>query len=97
MNTPFPTIHLNGTSGDELLTGYQAAYDAVDAAVAALAAVEFNARDYYVNTDPDAYAKARKERTRQLQRLREVQVYCEWHVCSLDEQIRRREEIRAGR
>jgi ferritin len=41
-----PTIHLNGTSPERLFEGYINAYRAVDAAIEALANVEFHSRDY---------------------------------------------------
>jgi len=46
-----PTIHLNGTSRDSLLTGYRNAYDAVDDAISALKQTAPHGRDYYVQGD----------------------------------------------
>lgn len=42
-----PTIHLNGTSRESLTEEYQAASDALLAAIAALSAITINGRDYY--------------------------------------------------
>jgi len=56
-----PTVHLNGTSRRDLQQGYDAAADKLRDFVEAWGAVEFNARDYYVQS-PDAYPTARDER-----------------------------------
>ena len=42
-----PTIHLNGTSPERLFEDYHKASLAVDAAIDALASIEFHSRDYY--------------------------------------------------
>jgi len=42
-----PTIHLNGTSAEDLLQGYRDAAAAVADATTAIGKIEFNARDYY--------------------------------------------------
>ena len=58
MNAPLlPTIHLNGTSPQDLLDGYRAAMDAVQAAGEALAKCGPNGRDYYPQ-GPDAIGVA---------------------------------------
>lgn len=69
-----PTIHLNGTSFTDLRNGYAAAYDAIDKAIDALAAAEFNGRDFYPQ-GPDAYYQARKERDAAFDKLRAAQQY----------------------
>ena len=69
-----PTIHLNGTSGASLKAEYYAAYEAIDAAVEALAAATCNARDFYPQ-GADAYYKAREERAEAFDKLRQVQHY----------------------
>lgn len=85
MNITPPTIHLNGTSPQELWTGYEAAYDAVRAAQEALGNIEFNARDYYVQSD-DAFSKARDHRNEQRQSLAQVEEYLLQHLLSLQSQ-----------
>ncbi len=45
----YPTVHLNGTSEDQLLEGYSNAMTALLDAITALEACSPNARDYYVN------------------------------------------------
>lgn len=64
-----PVVHLNGTSGEELADGYDAAQVALAAAVRALEAASPNARDYYVHADPGAFEAARREHEDRLQRL----------------------------
>lgn len=49
--TTMPTIHLNGTSREELNKGYMAAYYALKAAIDALAETGPNGRDYYPQGD----------------------------------------------
>ena len=79
---PLPRVHMNGTSRTMLQEGYLKAHDAVEMAVGDLAAVEFNARDYYVISD-DAFVKARAKRDEMLVKLREVQQYLEAHLQEL--------------
>lgn len=55
-----PAIHSNGTGRADLIEGYHAASRAIQAAMDALRAIEFNARDYYV-AGPDAWTTARDE------------------------------------
>ena len=67
-----PTVHLNGTGRAMLTRDYLAAHDAVQAAIEQLAKVEFHARDYYVNPDPNAWPEARAERDEQFAKLESV-------------------------
>jgi hypothetical protein len=55
-----PTIHMNGTSSNELLESYCDAISAMHAALEALARVAPNGRDYYPQ-GPDACALADSE------------------------------------
>jgi hypothetical protein len=71
-----PTIHLNGTSGQDLKAEYYAAYEAIERAVEALAAATLNARDFYVQS-ADAYYQAREQRAEAFDKLRQVQDYVE--------------------
>lgn len=73
MSVPLPTVHLNGTSKQMLLEGYQNAWQSIQTAIETLAKVEFHPRDYFVNMDPDAYAKARDQRDGQFYELRKIQ------------------------
>jgi hypothetical protein len=77
-----PTVHLNGTSRAMLNEGYTKAYEAVRGAVEALASVEFNARDYYVQPT-GAWTTARAQREKQFVDLRSVQTYLETILESL--------------
>jgi hypothetical protein len=69
-----PTVHLNGTSYNNLFDGYANAYDAIDHAIDALASAELNGRDYYPQA-PGAYSQARAERDAALKQLREAHAY----------------------
>jgi hypothetical protein len=63
-----PTIHLNGTSRQELLDGYVVTLSAVCDAIIALGKTYPNGRDYYVQ-GPDATHNAMEEHRARLQRL----------------------------
>lgn len=66
-----PSVHLNGTSREELKKGYQAAYEAIGAARDTVGESSPNARDYYVQGN-DAYSKARDEHWDRMQRLLDI-------------------------
>jgi hypothetical protein len=69
-----PTIHSNGTSLDTLLDGYDAIDLALYDLIAKWQAVEFNARDYYLQ-GPDAYTQARDERQQHGAKIQEIRAY----------------------
>jgi len=50
----FPTVHLNGSSREDLIAQWKAVYQAADALYAALANACPHGRDYYVSKMPDA-------------------------------------------
>jgi hypothetical protein len=66
-----PTIHLNGTSPERLFEGYHKAFLAVNAAIDALADIEFHARDYYPQDDK-VFGLARAQRVERFTQLREI-------------------------
>lgn len=68
MTLSIPSIHMNGTSKNELLEQLQTAYSAVDAAMLALANATPNGRDYYPQ-GPDAIRKAIIEHGERLAKL----------------------------
>jgi hypothetical protein len=69
MTIMIPTIHLNGTSRDELHEGYRTALFALDAAINAVSATAPNGRDFYPQ-GPDAINAATREH---LKRMNELQ------------------------
>lgn len=71
-----PTIHLNGTSRDELTAGYYAAMQAVQAAQDATQKTAPNGRDYYPQ-GPEAYTAARDEHYARLQTLEKIRAELE--------------------
>jgi hypothetical protein len=85
MNITPPTVHLNGTSAKDLWIGYEAAYDAVRAAQEALGKIEFNSRDYYVQS-PLAWDKAREDRYEQRRALEQVEEYLLQHLLAIRRQ-----------
>ncbi len=72
----FPRIHINGTSGEDLLAQYEKASRAVEAAVEAVAAGGPHGRDYYVIEYPagDPCQQAIEEHHARLSKLRQVAV-----------------------
>ena len=79
-----PTIHLNGTSREMLLEGYDAAYRKLLKFRCAFREIEFNARDYYVG-EPDAWNNACKEREKMLNNIYQLIDYLEEHLIHLAE------------
>jgi hypothetical protein len=79
-----PTIHMNGTGKRMLEEGYNAAYQAVDAAIDAICNVEFNARDYYPQ-GPEAWGEARDEQNDRLKKLRDVMIDLETILIAIGE------------
>lgn len=68
-----PTIHLNGTSRDELICGYIAAMEAIQAAIDKLCSTAPNSRDYYTQGD-GAFRKAAIEHASRVRRLEAVRL-----------------------
>lgn len=63
-----PTVHLNGTSAEELGRQFRAVYSRVGIALIALRDATPNGRDYYVQS-PDAFSKAMREHEARLAAL----------------------------
>lgn len=55
---PMPRINLNGTDGNVLCREWQAAYDTLEAAIAALQDATLHGRDFQTHPVPSAYALA---------------------------------------
>lgn len=66
-----PTVHLNGTSKQELLNQAEDARDAVEVAISLLQAAAPNARDYYPQSGR-AFEQARRQHQDRLSRLQTV-------------------------
>lgn len=62
--TLVPTIHLNGTAGEDLLDQYMRAASAVQKALDVVCAAGPNARDYYVQGPDVGFAAQREHETR---------------------------------
>lgn len=77
---PLPRVHLNGTGRRMLTEDYSRAQDTLHAAITDMAKIEFNARDYYILPDPDAFHKARKKRDEMFAKLHEVELYLLAHM-----------------
>tara|TARA_R110000868_G_C10772357_1_gene754803 strand:+ start:156 stop:578 length:423 start_codon:yes stop_codon:yes gene_type:complete len=68
----FPTIHLNGTSGADLLSQTVDAMLALSDAIKALRAAGPNGRDYYVQQDVTAFAQAQQQHWDRIAKLEAV-------------------------
>jgi hypothetical protein len=78
-----PTVHLNGTGKEMLVTGYQAALRSLRDAEKALSEVEFNARDYYVQGH-DAWPEAVKEMEARFKAIRKVENEIQQILAAID-------------
>ena len=81
-----PTVHLNGTSGQDLRREYQTAYRAVKFAIDSLCETTCNGRDYYPQGN-EAYTQAYAERQTALCKLRDVQSYLEEVLMGVMDQL----------
>lgn len=82
-----PTVHLNGTSKDELLRQVRDAVKALKPAIDALIEAGPNGRDYYL-AGPDALREAQNEHHLRLSRLRSVREELEGLYEAIEEQGR---------
>lgn len=84
-----PTVHLNGSSGHELLRQNIEARKALRRALEALEEASPNARDYYVQ-DENAHRQAVQEHLARVQRLRDVSTELDVIIDHLDQQTTKR-------
>ena len=80
-----PTVHLNGTSKQDLLLPLMAAQCAVDAARVALMACAPHGRDYYVRA-PDNTKLASSQHCDRLKALETVQRQLEYLIVKVNRQ-----------
>ncbi len=66
-----PTIHINGTSREQLLDGYLSALEELERAIYKLSLTAPNGRDYYVQ-DGDAWRVANAEHLERMRALHAV-------------------------
>ena len=96
----FPTIHMNGTSADDLLETYRNALDALSDAQDALAECGPNGRDYYpqgaeaISAAQAEHWKRRKMLTAIHDEIQELAVFC---MNAIDERTERERERAARR
>ena len=84
--TAIPTVHLNGTSGQDLRREYQTAHRAVKFAIDSLCEATCNGRDYYPQK-AGAYSQAYAERQAALCKLRDVESYLEEVLMGIMDQL----------
>ena len=91
-----PTIHLNGTSGEDLLDQYASAVEAVREAIDAVCDAGPNARDYYVQ-GPDAALAAQREHEARVASIKRVRDDLAAIVEGIQDQIDAKEAARRTR
>ena len=91
-----PTVHLNGTAGEDLLDQYAAAVEAVREAIDAVCEAGPNARDYYVQ-GPDAGLAAQREHEARVVALKRVRDDLATIVEGIQDQIDAKEASRMSR
>jgi hypothetical protein len=79
-----PTIHLNGTGRSALLDQYNHAYKKLVDFKDAFRLIDFNARDYYVQSNT-AFYEARTERDVMEHKIGALMQYLEAHLIHLSE------------
>jgi hypothetical protein len=83
-----PTIHLNGTPADRLVEQYTDAFAKAQELLIALANIEFNARDYYINPDPNAFEQARQESSTRFVAVKTVRDEMQDFIVAIQDQQR---------
>lgn len=68
----FPTLHLNGTSGADLLSQTTDAMIALSDAIKALQSAGPNGRDYYIQQDVTAFTQAQQQHGDRIAKLEAV-------------------------
>ena len=89
-----PTVHLNGTDGEDLLSQVREASRALRRAREALTAMTPNARDYYVQGN-SAFDKAAKEHGARHVAIGQVQDQLDEIFASIAEQVEARQRSRS--
>lgn len=80
-----PIIHLNGSGEQALIDALAAAYSAIDSAAEAIKQTTPNGRDYYP-AGPAALEAARKQYTRRIRALRDLQDELNEEIYLIEEQ-----------
>jgi len=91
-----PTVHMNGTAGEDLLDQYAGAVEAMREALDAVCEAGPNARDYYVQ-GPDAALAAQREHEVRVASLKRVRNDLAAIVEGIQDQIDAKETSRRGR
>jgi hypothetical protein len=81
-----PTIHMNGSNAESLKNEYLNAYEVAGQLLDALDHIDLNARDYYVQKDPDAFAHARDQASARYMKVRAIRAELETIIQSIQEQ-----------
>lgn len=89
----FPTIHLNGTSGGDLLEANLRTLHKIREAQRAVDTAAPNARDFYVQDEASAFAEAAEAHNAVYRLLMQASEHFDKIVTDLTRQIDEREEI----
>jgi hypothetical protein len=82
---PLPTVHMNGTGKQSLLSDYEKVADRLDELLEAFQSMHFHPRDYYVGGD-EAFRKAMNERSTHAIALNQFHAYIMAHLVHLNNQ-----------
>ena len=82
---PLPTVHMNGTGKQTLLSDYEKVADSLEDLLKAFENMNFHPRDYYVDGE-DAFSKAMKERGSHAIALNKFSLYVNTHLSHLNKQ-----------
>lgn len=88
MKISTPTIHMNGSSAKSLKNEYMEAYVAAGELLNQLNAIDLNARDYYVQSDPDAFEQARLQSSARCFAVKNIRKELETIILAIQEQQR---------
>mgnify|MGYP003120570425 FL=1 len=82
---PLPSVHMNGTGKQTLLSDYEKVADNLDDLLKAFEKMNFHPRDYYVDGG-DAFSEAMKERGSHAIALNKFSLYLKTHLPHLNKQ-----------
>jgi hypothetical protein len=84
-----PTIHLGGTPADRLIEQYTEAFVHAEELLRALADVDLNARDYYMQAG-DAFEQARRESIARYEAVKNIRNEMQDFIIAIQTQLEAR-------
>lgn len=81
----FPTVHINGSSAESLMDGFETAIEALRRAIECVGDTAPHARDYYIQ-DPGEFERAKQQHAARIEALRLVRIELEAIRASVETQ-----------